>query len=107
MIKPGFKDGPLPWIEKDVAAVLDYSIDWNAATTLGGPWLATGETLSGAAVWTLPTGITKSSQTDTTTLSTVWLAGGTVGTSYTVTCKVVTSAGRTDERSFVVVVKQR
>lgn len=107
MIKAGFKDGPLPWIEKDPAAVLDYTIDWNAASTLGGPWLASGETLSGGAVWTLPIGITKSSQNDTATASTIWLAGGTAGASYTITCKVTTIAGRTDERSFLVVVRQR
>ena len=107
MIKPGFKDGPLPWIEKDPAAVLDYTIDWNAAASEGGPWLAAGETLVPPAVWTLPSGITKSSQIDGASASTIWLSGGTVGASYTITCKITTSAGRTDERSFLVVVKQR
>jgi hypothetical protein len=106
MLKSGFKDGPFPWIEKDPAALLDYSIDWGAASTLGGPWLQTGETVS-AHVWTVPAGIIKDHQADANTISTLWLSGGTAGTSYTVTCKVTTSAGRTDERSFVVVVKVR
>lgn len=107
MIKTGFKDGPLPWIEKDPAAVLDYTIDWNAASALGGPWLATGETLSGAALWTVPSDITKSGQIDGASASTIWLSGGSAGSSYTITCKIATSAGRTDERSFLLVVKHR
>jgi hypothetical protein len=107
MITTGFKDGPLPWIEKDPAAVLDYTLDWNASSSQGGPWLAAGETLVGSAVWTLPSGITKNSQGDTATASTIWLSGGTAGASYTVACKVITSAGRSDERSFLVAVKQR
>ena len=107
MIKSGFKDGPLPWIEKDTSAVLDYTIDWNAASSLGGPWLAAGETISGAAVWTVPAGITVDHQADTMTASTVWLSGGTAGNSYTIACKITTSAGRIDERSFLVAVKQR
>jgi hypothetical protein len=107
MLKSGFKDGPLPWIEKDPAAVLDYTIDWNAASNLGGPWLAPGDAIVGAATWTVPSGVNKSSQVDTATASTIWLSGGTAGQSYTLTCKILTSAGRSDERSFLVVVKQR
>jgi len=107
MLKTGFKEGPLPWIEKDPGAVLDYTIDWNAAATQGGPWLAPGDSLAGAAIWTVPTGISKSSQVDTTSASTIWLSGGTAGMSYTLTCKIATSAGRSDERSFLVVVKKR
>lgn len=107
MAASSFKNGVLPWIEKDPSAVLDYTIDWNASGANGGPWLQTGETITSASVWTIPTGITKTSQTDTTTMSTVWLSGGTAGTAYTITCKITTSSGRTDERSFVVVVKQR
>jgi hypothetical protein len=37
----------------------------------------------------------------------VWLAGGTVETRYSITCRVTTSAGRTDERTIKVTVVQR
>jgi hypothetical protein len=107
MLKSGFKDGPFPWIEKDPQSLLDYTLDWSAAGSLGGPWLQTGETISGAATWTVPTGLTKDHQVDTGSLSTIWLSGGTAGQSCTVTCRITTTSGRIDERSFVVVVKQR
>ena len=108
MLAPGFKNGPTyPWIEKDENALLDYTFDWNASAANGGPWLQTGETIQGAATWTVPAGITLDHQTDGATTSTAWLAGGTAGTSYLVTCDITTSSGRTDERSFLVAVIQR
>lgn len=86
---------------KDPSAVLDYKFDWSS-------WLATGETISSHTI-TADTGITvdSSSLTDTNTSVTVWLSGGTAETSYTVTCQVVTSASRTDERSITIRVKDR
>ncbi len=60
---------------KDPDAVLDYSIDWTT-------WLA-GDTLA-TSVWTVPAGITKDSETNTTSKSTVWLSGGTAGEVYEV-----------------------
>lgn len=88
-----------PTYVKDPNSVLDYSFDWSS-------WLATGETLS-TATWTVPTGITKDSQSLTTTVATAWLSSGTAGTSYDVACKVVTSAGRTDERTMTIIVRNR
>ncbi len=84
---------------KDPDSVLDYSFDWSS-------WLATAETLS-TATWTVPTGITKNSQSLTTTVATAWISGGTAGTSYNVACKVVTSGGRTDERTMTIIVRNR
>lgn len=84
---------------KDPDAVLDYGFDWS-------DWLATDETIS-SATWTVPDGITEDSTERSTTATKVWLSGGTVGSEYTVACKVVTSDGRTDERSFVVEVVNR
>jgi len=77
---------------KDPEAVLDYTFDWS-------DWLATGETISSYTV-TVPTGITKDSDSQADGVVTVWLSGGTAGTNYRVECKIVTSAGRTDERSI-------
>lgn len=83
---------------KDPDAVLDYQIDWST-------WLGT-DTIS-ASAWTVATGLTKDSSTNTTTTATVWLSGGTVDTSYTVTNKIVTAGGRTDERTITIVVRER
>ena len=87
--------------DKAPAAVLDFKFDWS-------DWLATGETISTRTV-TVSTGITKDSDsiTDTSTSVTVWLSGGTAGTSYTVTCQIVTSGSRTDERSITISVADR
>ena len=97
-------------IVKDPGAVLDYKFDWKALTNLSGPsdWLSSGETISSKTI-TAATGITvdSSSITDTNTSVTVWLSGGTDGTDYTVACKIVTSAGRTDERTMTIVVRNR
>jgi len=84
---------------KDPHAVLDYGFDWS-------DWLDTGETLS-SATWTVPSGITKDSQQLGDTSTKAWFSGGTAGESYTIACKVVTSAGRTDERSFVIQMENR
>lgn len=85
---------------KDPSAVLDYQFDWAA-------WLV-NDTITGTPVITItPTGLTKDSQTNTTAAVTVWLSGGTVGKTYTVTCRIVTAGGRTDERSITIVCAQR
>lgn len=83
---------------KDPDAELDYRLDWSA-------WLD-GDTIS-TSTWSADTGITVTTSTSTTTTATVWLAGGTLGQAYTVTNRVVTAGGRTDERSFLVVITER
>jgi len=80
------------WIEKDPQAVLDYAMDW-------ADWLDT-DTITGTPVWTIDSGVTKASQSNTTTTATAWLSGGVLGQTYTVTCRITTAGGRTDERSF-------
>ena len=88
-------------IKKDPQAVLDYGFDWSASG-----WLATGETIS-TSNWTVEAGITKDSDTNDNTTTTIWLSGGTAGEDYTVTNTIVTSASRTDERSIIVAVRER
>jgi len=87
------------WKEKDPDAVLDFFVNWE-------DWLAAGETIS-TSTWTVSTGISKGSTSATSTVATVWLSGGTAGVTYTATNRIVTSAGRTDERSLMIEVKQR
>ena len=93
---------------KDPIAVLDYAFDWKALTNGTGKsdWLATGETIASHTV-TVPTGLTLDSSTATATAVTAWLSGGTAWQSYTVTCRIVTTAGRTDERSITIKVFDR
>ena len=84
---------------KDPDAELDWEFDWSS-------WLATGETISSSTV-TVQTGLTAGTKSATTTAVTQWLSGGTADTTYTVACKIVTSAGRTDERTIYIHVTSR
>jgi len=83
---------------KDPGATLDYTIDFTA-------WLGS-DTIATALV-TTPAGLTEASESNTTTKVTVWLSGGTVGQSYTVTCRITTTAGRVDERSLLIRVRDK
>ena len=100
----------MPTYIKDPDAVLDYKFDWKALTNLTGntDWLDSAETISSITI-TAATGITvdSSSITDTSTSATIWLSGGTDGQTYTLACKIVTSAGRTDERTISIQVEER
>lgn len=85
----------------DPDAVLDYKFDFGDE----GTWLGT-DTIASHTV-TAATGLTVASSTATSTAVTAWLSGGTVGTSYDVTCHVVTAAGREDDRTVTVTVQER
>jgi hypothetical protein len=92
----------IPVIIKDPAAELDYGFDW---ATDG--WLATGETVT-TSTWTVAAGLVQAaSGISAGKVTTVWLSGGVAGTDYTVTNRIVTSGGRTDERSLTIRVRQR
>lgn len=84
--------------EKDPDAVLDYTRDWT--TYLNGDAIAT-------STFIVPAGITKDSETNDTTSATVWLSGGADGEYYLVTNRITTAAGRTDDRSFLIYVKEQ
>jgi len=84
---------------KDPDAKLDFGFNWS-------DWLATGETIS-TSEWDVETGITEDSDSKTTIKTSVWLSGGTAGTTYEITNKVVTSQSRTDERTLSIRVVER
>lgn len=83
---------------QDPSSVLDWGFNW-------GSWLG-ADTIT-TSTWTVSTGLTKASETHDATTTTVWLSGGVAPATYTVTNRVVTAAGRTDERSFLVQIKDR
>ena len=84
---------------KDPDAVLDYSVDWSK-------WLAGDQIQTSAWSVSDPT-LEAADDANTGTRTTVWLSGGTVNQSYTVTNRITTSEGRTDDRSFVIQVQDR
>ena len=83
---------------KDPNAVLDYEFDWT-------PWLSPGETISSHTITV--TGVTLDSSTASTTSVVAWVSAGTVSTSATVACRIVTSEARTDERTITLRIGQR
>lgn len=95
---------------KDPDAVLDYRFDWAALTNGNGSsnYLASGEVITSHTV-TATTGITvnSSSIVSSATAVVVWLAGGTARQTYDVTCRIVTSDGRTDDRTIRVMVAEQ
>jgi hypothetical protein len=83
---------------KDPNAILDYTVDWTR--WLNGDIIATSS-------WTVPAGLTAVSDTHTTKAATVWLSGGAVGETYTITNRITTTGGRTEDRSFDVKIAER
>ena len=84
--------------KKDPDSVLDYVFNW-------ADWLDTDEISSSST--TVATGLTKDSESNTTTTATVWLSGGTSGTEYAVTNRIVTTGGRTVDRTIIISVQER
>lgn len=85
--------------KKDPDAVLDWVWDWNE-------WLDEGETITTSS-FIVSVGITVDIESNTTKTATVWLSGGTSGQVYQVTNRIVTSSGRTDDRSITIRVTER
>jgi hypothetical protein len=80
---------------KSPTEVLDYQFDWS--TYLDAETIVTSS-------WAVPAGITEDSDSKTATTTTVWLSGGTLAATYTITNTITTSAAtpRTVVRSILV-----
>lgn len=86
---------------KDPDAVLDYSVDWSA-------WLGDDTIVTSAWIVTGPDALlVVDSDSRSSTATTVWLSGGTLFRTYTVTNRVTTAAGRTDDRSISFKIEQK
>lgn len=88
----------LTWPDKDPDEVLDYEMDWSARILT--------DTIS-TSTWIVPTGITKNSDSNTTTTTTIWLSGGTAGNTYEFTNRIVTAGGRTMDESVKLKCKEK
>ena len=87
---------------KDPNAKLDYSVTWVE-------WLASDDSIV-SATWTVGTGLTLSASPAPSIsggVATAWLEGGSLNEDYVVTCQITTAAGRIDERSFEIAVRDR
>lgn len=87
-------------IIKDPDATLDYPFDWEEWLALVSDSIASQEII-------VETGITCDSSEISGDIVIAWISGGTAGTTYRVTCRIVTDGGRTDDRSIFIKVKER
>ena len=83
---------------KDPDATLDYKVDWAS-------WLV-DDTITNST-WIVPTGINYETDANDTTSATVWLSGGSVGSSYEVVNRITTTAGRIDDRTITIRIKEK
>lgn len=99
---------------KDPDSTLDYLFDFAALTN--GQDNATEDYLESGEIITSIDSVTSSSADLTVDSSDlinsgtsvrVWLSGGTAEISYTVTCRITTSLGRTDDKSMRIRVIER
>lgn len=84
--------------KKDQNDVTDWECRW--ASWLGNDTIAT-------STWTVPAGITKDSESNTTTVAKVWLSGGTDGQTYALLNRITTAAGRTADQTVNLKMKAR
>jgi len=72
---------------KDPNAIKDYTLDWSE-------WLD-DDTISTSS-WSVPTGITKVTDSTTSTTTIIWLSSGTQGSDYELFNTITTAGGRTE-----------
>lgn len=88
---------------KDPDAKLPWTVDWS-------DWLAEEGDTGASATWIVPAGLVQESSPAPSLVNgkaTVWLSGGTDGADYSVTCRLTTTAGRIDDRTLRISVRQR
>jgi len=99
-----YRVGPTSLGTKDPDSKLDYTIDWSRYLyNLGGDIINQSE-------WLVTDGdvqiVTSPAPSYTDDTATVWLEGGTVGTSCTITNRITTAGGRIEDRSFVLTISE-
>lgn len=78
-------------LNKDPSAIKDYGIDWAL-------WMSSGDTISSSVFSAGTLSVTSSSVSSYTTMC--FISSGTADNTHRVTNRIVTTQGRTDERSF-------
>lgn len=87
------------WPPKDPDEIIDYALDWR-------PRLVNGDTIQSAS-WILPDGITVTDPSYDADHHFLWLAGGTLGQTYSFVSRVVTAEGRTMDQTVKITVRTK
>lgn len=83
---------------KDPNDVLDYTFDYSV-------WLQASETVTSHTATV--TGATKDSSSNSTTAVTVWVSGGTAGSTASILSRITTNQGRTIDRTISLRIQER
>lgn len=86
--------------KKDPNATLDYLFDWEA-------WLTEVSDTITSVDWVLSDGLTEVSSSNTTTGATIFVSGGVLDESETITCRITTAGGRIDDRTITLKIVSR
>jgi hypothetical protein len=111
------------WPNKDADEQLDYSVDWSryldTATIVSVEWyvttksyktktlLASGETLTVASGGAVTDSIQNVSESNTSTVATINIGGGTNNQEYTFYCRIIDTTGSQSERSIKLRLRER
>jgi len=110
------------WPTKDKDEILDYSVDWSrfleTATIASVVWyvqtddigktaLAAGQNLTTASGGSVTDSIQNISQTTTSTVATINLAGGVNNREYTFTCAMTDSTASVAERTIKLRIREK
>jgi len=111
------------WPNKDPDETLDYSVDWSrfleSATINTVKWfvqsslyntkteIQAGQTLTTASSSATTDSVQNVSQTNTTTVATINIAGGQNNVEYTFTCQMTDTSANTAERTIKLRMKER
>ena len=90
-------------IEKDPDATLDYGFNW-------GPWLTPINDVIATVEFDIDPTLTQESVENTTTTATIYVSGGTPGTTVPITCRITTTNApteRIDDRTIYLKIKDR
>lgn len=103
----------LKWPPKDKDETLDYSLDWSRAleggeTIQAVSWFVVDEADAKAPLGLGVTvdGLRNFTQSNTTTVATIYLQGGVDNQEYKLFCSVTTTAGRVKERSVKIRIRE-
>jgi len=86
--------------KKDPDATLDYTFDWSAYLTPLSDVIQSATFVADAPLIT-------SNPSHTPTAATCFVSGGVAGTQLTLTCRITTTGGRTDDRSITLKIVNR
>lgn len=94
-----------PTIEKDPNATLDYPFDWTEYLAALG---VSGDVITDVLfILDTPLVEDRSELNPEGTIAVVWVSGGTLNATHRVTCRITTAAGRVDDRSIFLKIRQK